>query len=46
MPKLRTHTIETHRQEVRDAILDTAWELANQQGPASVTKSAVAGEGA
>lgn len=44
MPKLWTETIETHRHEVRHAIMDTAWTLATQHGPMSVTMSQVASQ--
>ena len=44
MPRLWSETIETHRQEVRDAILDTTAALAAEHGPLSVTMSQVAGE--
>jgi AcrR family transcriptional regulator len=44
MPNLWTETIETHRREVRDAILDTAATLATQQGVLSVTMSQIAEE--
>jgi AcrR family transcriptional regulator len=44
MPKLWTETIETHRREVRDAILDTAAALVAQQGLLSVTMSQIAEE--
>ncbi|MDR7253368.1 AcrR family transcriptional regulator [Nocardioides sp. BE266] len=44
MPKLWTETIETHRHEVRHAIMDTTWTLATQHGPMSVTMSQVASE--
>jgi AcrR family transcriptional regulator len=43
MPKLWTETIETHRQEVRDAILDSAASLA-EDGLLSVTMSQIAEE--
>ena len=43
MPKLWTETIETHRREVRDAILDTAAALA-EDGLLSVTMSQIAEE--
>jgi AcrR family transcriptional regulator len=43
MPKLWTETIETHRREVRDAILDTAAALA-EDGLLSVTMSRIAEE--
>jgi AcrR family transcriptional regulator len=42
VPKLWTDTIEAHRQAVRDAILDTTWELAAEHGPLSVTMSQIA----
>src|SRR5262245_8068886 len=44
MPKLWTETIETHRREVRDAILDTAAALVADRGLRSVTMSQVAEE--
>lgn len=42
VPKLWTETIEAHRQEVRDAILETTWALVAEQGPASVTMTRIA----
>lgn len=42
MPSLWTDTIETHRREVRDAILDTAAALATERGVLSVTMSQIA----
>lgn len=42
MPKLWNETIEAHRLQVRDAILDTTATLAAEHGPASVTMSQVA----
>lgn len=42
MPKLWSQTIETHRHEVRDAIMETTWRLASAEGPMSVTMSRVA----
>jgi AcrR family transcriptional regulator len=42
VPKLWKDTIEAHRAEVREAILDAAWALATEHGPASVTMSEVA----
>lgn len=42
VPKLWDETIEAHRREVRDAILDTAWALVAERGPASVRMSEVA----
>jgi AcrR family transcriptional regulator len=44
MPKLWTETIEAHRREVRDAILDTTAALVAQHGLRSVTMSQIAGE--
>ncbi len=44
MPKLWTETIETHRQEVREAILETTWSLAAEHGAMSVTMSHIAQE--
>ena len=41
-PKLWNDTIEAHRREVRDAILDAAAALVAKQGLASVTMSAIA----
>ena len=42
MPKLWTETIEAHRREVRDAILDAAASLVGEHGLLSVTMSQVA----
>lgn len=42
MPKLWTETIEAHRREVHDAILDTTAALAAQHGLLSVTMSQIA----
>src|SRR5215472_186952 len=42
VPKLWEATIEAHRQEVRDAILDTTVALVNEHGLLSVTMSQVA----
>ncbi|MGH2348178.1 MAG: TetR/AcrR family transcriptional regulator [bacterium] len=42
MPRLWNETIETHRREVRDAILGTAAALAMGQGLRSVTMSQIA----
>jgi AcrR family transcriptional regulator len=42
VPKLWTETIEGHRREVREAILDATWQLAAERGPLSVTMSQVA----
>ncbi len=44
MPKLWNATIETHRREVRDAILDTAAALVAEHGLLSVTMSRIAAE--
>ena len=44
VPRLWNETIEAHRREVRDAILDAAWALVAERGPLSVTMSRIAGE--
>jgi AcrR family transcriptional regulator len=44
VPKLWTETIETHRREVRDAILDTTSALAAEHGLRAVTMSQIAEE--
>jgi AcrR family transcriptional regulator len=44
MPKLWSETIETHRREVRDAILDTTAALVAEHGLLSVTMSQIAEE--
>jgi AcrR family transcriptional regulator len=44
VPKLWTETIETHRREVRDAILDTTAALVAEHGLRSVTMSQIAEE--
>ncbi|MGH9022762.1 MAG: TetR/AcrR family transcriptional regulator [Acidimicrobiia bacterium] len=44
MPKLWNETIEGHRREVRDAILDTAAALAAEHGLAALTMSQIAEE--
>jgi AcrR family transcriptional regulator len=44
VPKLWTETIEAHRREVRDAILETAAALVAEQGLRSVTMSQIAEE--
>src|SRR5690242_19411028 len=44
LPKLWTDTIETHRREVRDAILDPTTALAFEHGVAAVTMSRIAEE--
>lgn len=43
MPKLWTDTIEAHRREVRDAILDTTAALVDERGLLAVTMSQIAG---
>jgi AcrR family transcriptional regulator len=42
MPKLWSQTIETHRREVRDAILDTTAALVSAHGLRAVTMSRIA----
>jgi AcrR family transcriptional regulator len=42
MPKLWSKTVEAHRVEVRDAILEATAALAAERGPLSVTMSEVA----
>src|ERR687896_669521 len=42
MPRLWNDTIEAHRREVRDAILDTTAELVAEYGLLSVTMSQIA----
>ena len=42
MPRLWNETIEAHRREVRDAILDTTWALVAEHGLTSVTMSQIA----
>jgi AcrR family transcriptional regulator len=42
MPKLWNETIETHRHEVREAILDATMALVAEHGPLSVTMSQIA----
>ena len=44
MPKLWTETIETHRREVRDAILETTAALVAEHGLLAVTMSQIAEE--
>ena len=44
MPKLWTETIEAHRREVRDAILDTSAALVAEHGLLAVTMSQIAEE--
>jgi len=43
VPKLWTETVETHRREVRDAILDTTAALVTEHGLTSMTMSQIAG---
>ncbi|MGN2642085.1 MULTISPECIES: TetR/AcrR family transcriptional regulator [Nocardia] len=42
MPRVWNETVEAHRRGVREAILDAAWTLVNERGPASVTMSEIA----
>ena len=42
VPKLWSETIEAHRRAVRDAILETTWELVAENGLRSVTMSRIA----
>jgi AcrR family transcriptional regulator len=42
MPKLWNETIETHRHDVREAILDATMALVAEHGPLSVTMSQIA----
>ena len=44
MPRLWTETIEDHRREVRDAIMDTTARLIGEQGLRAVTMSQIADE--
>ena len=44
MPKVWGATIEAHRQEVREAIMDRTWALVTEQGLRSVTMSRIAEE--
>jgi AcrR family transcriptional regulator len=44
VPKLWNQTIETHRREVRDAVLDAADALVSRGGPLSITMSGLASE--
>ena len=44
MPRLWNETIETHRQDVRNAILDAAGSLANEHGVLAATMSRIAQE--
>jgi AcrR family transcriptional regulator len=42
VPKLWETTIEAHRRQVRDAILESTWALVNEHGLLSVTMSQIA----
>lgn len=42
MPKLWSETVETHRHEVREAILETTAHLIEERGPLAVTMSEIA----
>lgn len=42
MPRLWNDTIETHRQSVRDAVLDAAAALVAEEGPTAITMSRIA----
>lgn len=42
VPKLWSETIEAHRHEVREAIMDAAWALVTERGLSSTTMSQVA----
>jgi len=44
VPKLWSETIEGHRRDVREAILDAAWRLVTAHGLLSVTMSQIAQE--
>ena len=44
MPRLWNRTIEAHRREVRDAILENTWALVTEHGLRSVTMSQIAEE--
>ncbi len=44
MPRLWNETIEAHRRDVREAILDTTWALVSEHGLLSVTMSRIAEE--
>jgi AcrR family transcriptional regulator len=44
VPRLWSDTVEAHRHSVREAILDTTWNLVAEQGLRSVTMSQVAEE--
>jgi AcrR family transcriptional regulator len=42
VPRLWTQTIEAHRRDVREAILDSTWALVTEHGLLSVTMSQIA----
>lgn len=42
MPRLWRDTIEAHRREVRDTVLDTTADLAAERGPLNITMSQIA----
>jgi len=42
VPRLWNQTIEAHRREVHQAILDTTWGLVTEQGLRAVTMSEIA----
>ena len=42
VPKLWEESIDSHRQAVRDAITEAAWQLAEEHGPLALTMSRVA----
>ncbi len=42
MPKLWDNTIQAHRHEVREAILDATWALASERGPPAVKMADIA----
>ena len=44
VPQIWTDTVETHRREVRDAILTTTWRLVVEHGLMAVTMSRIAAE--
>jgi AcrR family transcriptional regulator len=44
VPKLWTNTIESHRREVRESVLDATWRLVSQRGPLGLTMSQIAAE--
>lgn len=44
MPRLWSETIQAHRRDVREAILDATWALVTEHGPLTVTMSQIAQE--